>query len=252
MKAYKITYLLAFLLVLTGCDMFKMDNYDRPNAKIRGSIIDAATKELVGTESSSTNGSTIKVYEKGYTSETLQTWVIKSSGEYQNDLVFASHYRVEFTDCNFFPFTVDDVELKPGANVRDFEVTPYIRVKNPSITRQGDKVVATFNLEAGKPEVKLSQIRLFSFSDWHVGQQVTFVVQDPEGAEFPNTRNFNPSITIDSSTQYTLTIDIPHNATDYFKYAGKNYYFRIGALADVSGVGTVRHNFSQTVAFPVR
>ena len=43
----------------------------------------------------------------------------------------------------------------------------------------------------------------------------------------------------------TLSIDLGQNA-DVLKYS-KNYYFRIGALADVSGVGTVRHNYAPVV-----
>ena len=50
---------------------------------------------------------------------------------------------------------------------------------------------------------------------------------------------------INSADIYTLSIDLGQNA-DVLKYS-KNYYFRIGALADVSGVGTVRHNYAPVV-----
>ena len=59
-------------------------------------------------------------------------------------------------------------------------------------------------------------------------------------------QSFNPSADIDSSKQYTLEIDLAKDKSS-FKYTGKNYYFRIGALADVSGVGTVRFNYGPLV-----
>ena len=42
---------------------------------------------------------------------------------------------------------------------------------------------------------------------------------------------FSPSTAINSADIYTLSIDLGQNA-DVLKYS-KNYYFRIGALADV-------------------
>jgi uncharacterized membrane protein len=59
-------------------------------------------------------------------------------------------------------------------------------------------------------------------------------------------KTFSPAAEINTSTTYTLSIDVAANST-LLKYTGKNYYFRIGALASVSGVGTVRHNYSPLV-----
>ena len=53
------------------------------------------------------------------------------------------------------------------------------------------------------------------------------------------------NVAIDESVTYTLTIDTAENPNS-FKYS-KNYYFRIGALASVDGVGTVRYNYSPLV-----
>ena len=69
----------SILFLLTSC---KLDNYDGPNAKIHGRILDEKTGELVGTDIQ--NGSQLMVYEQGYAaSETHangQTWVIKNTG----------------------------------------------------------------------------------------------------------------------------------------------------------------------------
>jgi hypothetical protein len=225
-----------FLVVLLSCEI---DNYEGPNASFSGIIRDIETGEGVGTDI--LNGSTIRAYELGWETLTAQTWVIKNTGEYQNDMVFAAHYNLEFINGNFFPFTIENFEIKKGKNQHDFEVTPYIRIKDSDISydNANNRIVATFKLQAGKTEVKLSSIRLYAFTDIYVGEQVKF---DLKGNNFRQT--FNPVVEIDE-TSYTLSIDLKENA-DLFEYS-RNYYFRVGALANLSHVGTIRYNYSPLV-----
>jgi hypothetical protein len=240
-KIFNIGLALAFLFALSSCEIFKIDNYDGPNASLHGGIKDAQTGELVETDIQ--NGSAIRAYELGWPTESAQTWVVMQNGEFRNDMVFAAHYKIEFINGNFYPFIVEDLEIAKGDNTHDFQVTPYIRVKNPNIRKEGNSIVATFSLEAGNPEVKLAAIRLYAFTDIYVGEQVKF---GTAGSDFSQT--FSPAADIGGST-YTLSIDLTENA-DFFKY-NRNYYFRIGALASVSGVGTIRHNYAPLVVIPL-
>lgn len=244
MKIYKL--LLVFVscfLLFEGCDMFKLDNYESPNASFKGGIKDADTGELVETDL--LDGSEIRAYELGYP-EGVQIWKIKESGEFQNDLVFSAHYKIDFINCNFFPFVIDDLEIKRGENTYDFQVTPYIRIKDVSIAKLDDDVVAKFKLQASRPlEVKLKAIQLYAFSDMHVGEPIKYNIEDASSK-----RAFDPAVDIDEDIEYTLRINIPRNTTEFFKYSDKNYYFRVGALADVNNVGTVRHNYAPYVAIP--
>lgn len=217
----------------------EIDNYDGPDAQISGKFIDSVTGDLVGTDI--TNGNQIGAFELGWSSEARQNWAIKNNGEYANNLVFASTYRLEFSDCNFYPFKVNDFVIKKGANTYDFTVTPYIRIKNPNITFNAatNTVTATFNLEAGGENVKLNEIRLFAFTDHWVGNYVKFAITSSDCYKRASSNQVSATI---SGNQYTLTMNVAGNAS-LFKYT-RNYYFRIGALATVSGVGTVRHNYS--------
>lgn len=227
----------SILFLLTSC---KLDNYDGPNAKIHGRILDEKTGELVGTDIQ--NGSQLMVYEQGYAaSETHangQTWVIKNTGEYRNNLVFAAQYEVIFQNGNFYGFT-QMIDIKKGDNEIDFKVTPYLRVKDCSITKSGNIVTAKFKLEGGKGNEKVNEIRLFAFSDIWVGNYVKFAIEG-------GTDVAKPGEVVDPSKEYTLTIDTQKNKS-FFKYSGKNYYFRVGAKADVPGAGTIRHNYSDLV-----
>lgn len=235
----KIFIALSFAAVLlSSC---KLDNYPGPNAKVFGSILDEKTGALVGTDMS--NGSQLDVYDQTYqnaaqTHSNKQTWKIKNTGEYRNNLVFAADYEVIFQNGNFYPFT-QMINVKPGDNQIDFKVTPYLRVKDCSVTKSGDIVTAKFKLEGGKGDEKVNQIQLFAFSDIWVGNFVKFAVEG-------GTDKASPKESVNPSKEYTLTIDCSQNKT-LFKYSNKNYYFRVGAQADVPGVGTIRHNYSDLV-----
>ncbi|MBL7968439.1 MAG: DUF3823 domain-containing protein [Prolixibacteraceae bacterium] len=234
---YSILTGICFFALFSSCER---DNFDAPSASFYGAIKDSVGGGLVETEL--INGSQIEVFEKGgYATPVSQKWLIKNNGEFRNDLVFANVYDINLANGNFFPYRINDVEIKPGQNQRDFQVVPYIRIKNCVIThdKAANKIVATFSLEAGKSRVKAKAIRLYAFTDIYVGENVKF---NTTGTGF--TQSFSPSKIIDATT-YTLSIDLAANSS--LLKPGRNYYFRVGALADVSGVGTVRHNFAPYV-----
>lgn len=214
------------------------DNFPGPDAQVFGSIKDKTTGQLVETEL--VNGSSIESYELGYATQQLRRWLIKNNGEYRNNLVFSGKYDFKLLNSNFFPINVLNYEIKPGENKLDFEVEPYLRIKNTKITYDATakKVIATFNVEAGRSTVLIKQIRLYAFSDMYVGENVKFVIAGN------SLTNFSPSKAADNST-FTLEIDIAANASLF--PTGREYFFRVGALGDVTGVGTVRHNFAPYV-----
>jgi len=241
---YLILLITGLLLGVTSCDMFKIDTFPEPDAQVFGAIRDSIGGGLVETDLQ--NGSTIGAYELGeYSSNPeLRTWYIKENGEYRNNLVYSNTYRIEFMSCNFFPYTIPQLEIKQGANEIDFNVVPFIRVKNLSITHDApnSKIVATFYIEGGKPTVKVASMALYVFTDMHVGEYINKTVSTGTGQP---TRSFSPAATIDPETQYTLSIDLAANASVFSVH--RNYYFRVGAKASQAGVGTIRSNYAPYV-----
>lgn len=232
-----ISFVIASLVfVLSSCEK---DDLPGPNAQVYGAIKDSIGGALV--EQDIQTGSRIEVQELGFETPVSQFWVIKNNGEYRNNFVFANNYDIYMRNGNFFPYTLKDVLISSGENNIDFLVVPYIRIKNSTITydQTSKKIIATFSLEAGKPAVKVKSIQLYAFSDMYVGAQIKFATA---GTTFSQT--FDPTKVIDGTT-YTLSIDIAANAS-LFK-TGRDYFFRIGSLADVSGVGTIRHNYAPNV-----
>ncbi len=243
---YSALFIVSLFLGMTSCELFEVDNFPLPDAHVFGAIRDSLGGTLVETDLN--NGSTIGTYELGgYENPELRSWKIMQNGEYRNNLVFPNTYRIEFTSCNFFPYTIDEVTFKSGDNPMDFHVTPYIRVKNCKIVKEGDKVKATFNLEPGKPTVKLSQMTLYVFTDKYVGEYVKLNVSKGTGTP---TASYSPAAAIDPDKVYELSIDLAANKNGIFK-TNRNYYFRVGAKASQSGVGTIRSNYAPYVQIPL-
>ena len=248
----KIFYLIFIIgSLLYSANSCKVDNYPYPNAKVHGAMRDTLGGGLVETDLNT--GSTIGAYELGqYAANPIRKgWVIKQNGEYRNDLVYANVYKFEFTSCNFFPYT-DTLIVKPGDNLIDFPVTPYIRVKNLSITlnTSTNKIVATFNLEGGRPSVKVGSIALYAWTDMYVGEYVKKTLVDATGS----TQTLSGAAqTINPATLYTLTINLATNpaTTNVGFGVHRDYYFRVGAKAIRAGVGTIRSNYAPYVMIPI-
>lgn len=236
-KIFYLLFIFASLLILV--DSCKIDNFPSPGAQFFGGIKDSTNAALVETDL--TNGSTIGAYEQGYPTPVLQPWLIEQSGEFRNNLVFANTYNFTFASCNFFPDTVNNIVIKNGPNEHDFKVVPYIRIKNCSITNDAvnNKIVATFNLEGGKPTVKVASVTLYAWTDMYVGANAKYTIATGTGV--PSKTLSGAAQTIVPATLYTLSIDLAANPT-LFK-TGRNYYFRVGAIGIQSGVGTIRSNY---------
>ncbi|HLP73496.1 MAG TPA: DUF3823 domain-containing protein [Bacteroidales bacterium] len=240
---YYIILITSLIYGLTSCEI---DNFPQPDAQVYGAIRDSVGGELV--EQDMVTGSVIGTYELGgYDNPVLRTWAIMTTGEYRNNLVYSNTYKIEFTSCNFFPYTIDEVTFKPGPNEQDFLVTPFIRVKNCTIVREGNLVKASFNLEAGKPTVKVSKISLYVFMDKFVGEYVKSTVATGIGKP---SQSFSPAATINPATVYNLSIDLAANKTSVFAVS-RNYYFRVGVNANQAGVGTIRANYAPYVKIPI-
>lgn len=226
----------------TACEI---DNYEEPNAEVHGYFYDAKDGQtLVGTDI--LDGNSIGVYEQGFSSESRQTWYIDNTGEYLNKRVFAATYRIEFLNTNFYPYEGEEMwTVRKGKNERDFLVTPFIRVKDATITYDAaaNQIIAKCKLEAGGDDVTLNQVRLYAFTDKWVGNRINSGIQ---GTAVINAGGE----TIDPTKEYTLVIDRAAHM-DFFKYS-RNYYFRIGARAQgPSQYGTIRHNYSPLVVISI-
>ena len=220
---------LGLLLVgmLWSCELSEIDNYPGPNATISGGIYDMETGELV--EQDIIKGMQIEYIEDGYDNPEIQYMVVKNDGTYLNKLMFANTYSMRPVRGNFVPVGSKGVRVQGDTKV-DFQVLPYIRIKNAEIKKEGNKVIATFNLQQTVPN-KTSKIGLYAHKEENVGLPLNVVAQE-----------LVINAVVEESTTYRLEIDLEANSNKLL--AGQAYFFRIGALM---GAPEAKPNYAPAV-----
>ncbi|OKL42055.1 DUF3823 domain-containing protein [Pontibacter flavimaris] len=232
MKSIKtLSIALLSLFLLGGCELNELDNYEGPNASINGGIYDQETGELI--QQDIINGMQIEYTEHGYDNPQIQYVVVKNDGTYRNNLMFAGTYTIRPVRGNFVPVESEEIVVK-GNTVKNFEVQPYIRVRNVQIEKQGNKVVATFNLDQTVTN-KVSRIGLFAHQEPTVGAPLNAVA---------SVVNFNQ--VSNDVTQYRLEINLEANSGNL--KPGNKYYFRVGALIDAP---EAKYNYAPPVLLEI-
>jgi hypothetical protein len=229
-----------YFLVFTLLGMFgvscKKDNYAGPNAELYGTFIDKDTREPVAQDI--INGTVIELIEHGWVegqTNITQTLVAKGDGTYRNSDIFSGKYLIRAVRGNFQNIpAIDTFEIKKGSNELNFEVTPYIRVKEPSIVKNGNIVTATFKLEQTTTQ-NVSRIGLYVHPNPNVGQPMKLVFVE-------QTLN---RVTTPGET-FTITLDMAAGSNTDWKFLrpGEQYYFRIGALSSAT---SAKYNYAPAV-----
>jgi hypothetical protein len=254
----KLLYFIpCMIFLMTSCDWFEFDNYDSYDASISGEFIDEITGENVHQECIYNNafGGNITLYTTGYISafelgwdyEAAQNWLVKYDGTYTNTKIFSGLYRLEAKENNFYPVTLEGVTLNEGSNTVDWDVTPYIRIIEPSITFDAteSKFKATFKLEYGDATKAntIYKAMFCCYPDNFVGVALNNCSKDPEAS-------MTTGIVVDGTTVNTLYIDPQDiNNESEFKYSPRTHYFRIAVCAVGNGYNSSFHyNFSPNVS----
>lgn len=193
----------------------KLDNYDEPNASLFGSIIDEANGEPV--EQDIINGVQIEYIEQGYKNPQTQYLIVKNNGTFRNNLMFAGQYKIRPVRGNFVPVDTQYINLK-GEYKIDFVVKPYIRIREASIKRFENKVVATFKLEQTVPN-KVKKIGLYAHIEPSVGEPMRHVAVEQTLNAVSNPESL-----------YILEVDLSVHSS--ILKPGSMYFFRVGALID--------------------
>ena len=226
MKPFCLPLLLT-LLATVSCSLFQLDTYAGPDATLYGTIIDSQTGEPL--QSDIVSGTTIKLVEHGYADPTPTYLVVKNDGSYRNTRLFAGTYTVQPDTRNFLPVDPQDIRID-GETRLDFSVTPYIRIRDVSVTKEENTVLATFSLEPTTLNA-VQEVALFASDQASVGSTVNSV-----------SRIKAVGTGVAPDRQFRIGINVKDNSS-FFK-ENRNYYFRIGALSSYSGA---RYNYAPTV-----
>ena len=214
MERIKFTFI-AVVIVAAGLVSCELDNYEAPSAELSGSFIDAETGELV--QQDIIRGTEVQLTEHGYDPVSHQYLNAKPGGTYQDKLLFANTYTIEPVRGNFLPVEPDSIVIE-GKTVHDFVVTPYLRIIDANIVKEGSKIIATFRVQQNVSE-DITRVGLYGHPNPIAGQPInTMATETPINAG------------VDPSQTFTLEIDLAGNTE---VEEGDKYFFRVGAHANI-------------------
>lgn len=149
MKTLSKILSVALLMVFALASCSK-DNYDEPTSFIKGRVIyQGEALQLRGNQAVK-----LQLYQRGYAKHDPVDVFVNQDGEF-SICIFDGQYQL-ITKAGNGPWTSegrDTIEIQlDGLATQDVEVKPYYLVKNASVTLDGNKVNASFNVEkiAGK------------------------------------------------------------------------------------------------------
>ncbi|WP_219222717.1 DUF3823 domain-containing protein [Pedobacter antarcticus] len=153
-----LTKILLGVTVIASYACTKIDNYDGPNASFEGNIISTQGGNLLTSQGSTQ----IRLEQISWSANpSPQEIPSKFDGTFKDTKLFKGNYRIIPKGGAFWPLR-DTVVMEIGKDTRrDFEVTPYLLIKNFTATVNGTTLTLKYNLEApisvGMPSILETQ-----------------------------------------------------------------------------------------------
>ncbi len=227
-KLINICLSLTLLVFVSSCgELGELDNYDQPDAKLFGSVVDEETGELIPQEL--ITGSVIEYKELGFETPQIQQLRFHTEGTFRNNLMFSGDYEIEAVRGNFFAPEMETITVKGDT---EFAITalPYIRIKDATIENTGRKVEISFRVEQVATE---NVLKLSMVADLNPNVGKAFSIASA-------TKTINGIV--DPSTVYTLGLRLSSFEV------GKEYFFRVGAIIDIP---EAKYNYNVPIKFKI-
>lgn len=148
----KILYLMLGVAMLSLASCQKIDNWDEPNARLYGNVIDSYTGENLMMDQ---NDWQIRIWDGTWTEKTgtkaiPQNLAVMKDGVYNNSKLFSGTYDMLPYDGPFWPVdTLKGVVLN-NETKQDFTVTPYLQIQDFTATLNGTNLTLTCTVKAPK------------------------------------------------------------------------------------------------------
>lgn len=148
MKNINYIFLAVMLVSFSSC--FKKDNWEEPDAQIKGNIIDSYTGQPLLSSQAEWG---IRIWERSWTESVPinQNIPVKQDGTYSNSKLFAGTYDMLPYGGPFWPTmdTVKNFVLGGGkSGTQDFTVTPYLQLLDFETSLQGTDLTLKVRLKA--------------------------------------------------------------------------------------------------------
>lgn len=162
--------ILTLAAVFACASCMKIDNFDEPDAKVEGVIIDKTTGQPMMFDQGDTH---IRIWERSYSyNPTYQDLAVKADGSYKNTKLFAGTYDMLPVDGAYWPNdTTFNVAIGRKGAVQNFEVTPYLHVVDFTQELNGTELTLSCRLQAPVVEnlPQVVEIRPFLSLNEHCG-----------------------------------------------------------------------------------
>lgn len=165
---YSILAVLTLGMLASSC--MEIDNFNAPDAKVSGNVIDKTTGKNMILDRGDTH---IRIWERSYSENpTPQDLVVLENGTYNNEKLFAGTYDMLPNDGAYWPCdTTFNVKIGKKGAKQDFEVTPYLHLQDFEYSLDGLNLTMKCRLEApvadGLPQVM--EVRPFLSLNNHCG-----------------------------------------------------------------------------------
>jgi hypothetical protein len=225
-------------LFLASCQ--EIDNWDEPNARLYGNVIDSYTGQNLMMDQ---NDWQIRIIDRTWeqmhgTVAQFQSLAVQRDGVYNNSKLFPGTYDMIPYDGPFWPVdTVKGVVLK-NETKQDFTVTPYLQVLNFKATLNGTNLTLSCTVKApvtaGLPN--FVEVKGFLSLTTFCGNSNYINIGDYNNLRRVINKTWAAEVGTADSKDYTLG--------PYPVKSGYTYYVRIGA--NVNALSR-RYNYSPII-----
>ena len=164
----KIIFILPLLACMISC--MEIDNFEGPEAKVSGRIIDKTTGKNMLFDNNDTK---IRIWERSYSLKPEpQDLAVKADGTYKNTKLFPGTYNMLPYNGAYWPCdTTFYVPIGRKGTVQNFEVTPYLQLLDFKYELNGLELTMSCRLRAPIVEEmpQVQEIRPFLSLNQHCG-----------------------------------------------------------------------------------
>jgi hypothetical protein len=142
-----IIYIVLGVLLMSVTSCMEVDNWDEPDVRVHGRIIDSYTGENILTSQGDWG---IRIWERTWTQSVpnAQTLAVKQDGSYNNSKLFAGRYDMLPYGGPFWPVdTIKNVTFS-GTKQQDITVVPYLQLQGFEASLNGLKLTLSCQLKA--------------------------------------------------------------------------------------------------------